>query len=217
MRIITCSEHSETILKELRKYPINEDNNDIVFTVEPAAKGEISQVIENNDDKPIIIGDETVECVKGFSRQFKDAGIILFSCSPKTAILRQLAENNIISRNNIVIVGMREISKQDAFFLISNKIKTFLMKEISSEGKYEISDAVMSVARRFGAVYLSIDMDILDPAFTGSKSSPGGMTTRELIYFVQRLKRLVNLQAFEIKGTNPENAKAAAKIISEFF
>ena len=59
----------------------------------------------------------------------------------------------------------------------------------------EICDSIMYVAKNFGALYISVDIDVLDPAFapgTGYKEA-GGMSTRELLYFLQRLRKLKNL------------------------
>jgi len=97
------------------------------------------------------------------------------------------------------------------------------MKEIAIEGKREVCESIMSVAREWDGSYLSIDIDALDPAYapgTGH-SEPGGLTTRQLIYFIQRLKILKNLNAADIVEVNPKKdvndmtSKVAAKLIAE--
>ena len=81
----------------------------------------------------------------------------------------------------------------------------------------------MSVARQFGALYLSIDIDVLDTAFapgTGH-TEPGGLTTRELLYFVHMLKNLKNLKMADIVEINPKKdlndmtSKIGAKLLVE--
>ena len=98
------------------------------------------------------------------------------------------------------------------------------MKEITTEGIHEISESVMAAAKDFEALYVSIDIDVLDPAFapgTGC-TEPAGLTSRELIYFVQRLKLLKNLKIVDIVEINPKKdvnnmtSKLGAKIIAEF-
>ena len=72
-----------------------------------------------------------------------------------------------------------------------------------------------------GFVYLSLDMDVLDPAFAPGVShhEPGGLTTRELLQFVHSLRGPV--VGADIVEFNPQRdpvgitAKAAAKLLKE--
>jgi len=71
-------------------------------------------------------------------------------------------------------------------------------------------------------IYLSIDLDILDPAFAPGLGNPepGGLTTRNIINFIQELSNLP-IFAFDIVELCPDydqsniTAFAAAKIIKE--
>lgn len=71
-------------------------------------------------------------------------------------------------------------------------------------------------------VYLSIDLDVLDPAFASGVShpEPGGMSTRQLINFLQNNKHL-NLVGADIVECNPSQdingltARVGAKILKE--
>jgi agmatinase len=68
-----------------------------------------------------------------------------------------------------------------------------------------------------------LDIDVVDPAFaiaTGYKE-PGGLTSREFIYIIQRLNKIKNLKAIDLVEINPEKdvngltVKLGAKILSE--
>jgi arginase len=72
-----------------------------------------------------------------------------------------------------------------------------------------------------GDVYLSLDLDVLDPAFAPgvAHNEPGGLSTREVIAIVQRFRgRLVGADIVEL---NPQRdplgitAMAAAKLLKE--
>ncbi len=77
-------------------------------------------------------------------------------------------------------------------------------------------DAVIAAAKDFPALYVSIDVSVLDPAFAYSDvNEPGGMTTRELLYFLRRLRLLKNLSAADIVGVKEESAVVGAKILAE--
>ncbi len=70
-------------------------------------------------------------------------------------------------------------------------------------------------------LYLSIDLDVLDPAFAPGVShhEPGGMNTRELISIIQNLK--ANIVGADIVELNPKRDKGgvtamvAAKLLKE--
>jgi arginase len=78
------------------------------------------------------------------------------------------------------------------------------------------------VAGLKGPLYLSLDIDVLDPAFAPgiSHPEPGGLTTRELITLIQGIPR-GTLVAADIVELNPVNdlrdltARVAAKCLKE--
>ncbi|MBW2992556.1 arginase family protein [Candidatus Woesearchaeota archaeon] len=118
----------------------------------------------------------------------------------------------------LVVVSSRVddklLDRRDAVFLgVSNysKARDFSMKKITQLGLGEVVDLVMERAMGFDSVCLSINLDVLDKAFS-SDGAIGGMTTRELIYAVQRLKLMKNLRTVEMTG---ENIYILAKLIRE--
>ena len=72
-----------------------------------------------------------------------------------------------------------------------------------------------------GPVYLSLDLDVLDPAFAPGINhyEPGGFSTRQLLQLIQSLE--TNLVGADIVELNPERdvhnitATVAAKLIKE--
>jgi agmatinase len=84
-------------------------------------------------------------------------------------------------------------------------------------------DAMISAAGRVeGSVYLSVDLDVLDPGFAPGLShpEPGGLSTREVISIVQSVPRGCLIGA-DIVELNPANdlrdltARVAAKLVKE--
>ncbi len=81
----------------------------------------------------------------------------------------------------------------------------------------------MSVAKSFKDLYVSIDIDVLDPAFAPGTGymEPGGLSTRELLFFLHRLKKLQNLRAYDLVEINPSKdvneltSKVGSKILVE--
>ena len=76
-------------------------------------------------------------------------------------------------------------------------------------------------------LYVSIDIDVIDPAFapaTGYKE-PGGFSSREFLYLIKRINKMKNLRAVDLVEINPDKdekhdfitTKLGSKILSEFF
>jgi len=237
----------DKIVNELKEIFLNEQGVKPEFIVESvkANNSNISETNENiynhlmqNDEMPVIIGGDhsiTYACFKAFSKQFDNPGIIIFDAHPDCEnnfsppthedFLRVLIEENYVKRGNVILVGLRSWHKNEYDYLKKNKIKFFSMKEIANENIKEVSEAVMSAALQFGSVYVSIDIDILDPAFAPGTGylEPAGLSSRELIFFLQRLSNLRNLKAVDLVEVNPKldisnlTVKTGAKIISELF
>jgi len=68
-----------------------------------------------------------------------------------------------------------------------------------------VCDMIMERARASSGFYISIDMDCLDPAFAPGVvySEPGGLSSRDLIHFLKRLKLLDNFRGADIVEINP--------------
>lgn len=193
-------------------------------------------VLKNNV-RPLFLGGDhsvTYPIVKAFSEVYpKNPGIIIFDAHPDAEndfmppsqedLLCTLVNQNIIKKENIILVGTRNWDKNEIEFIQKNKIKYFPMKEIALEGIHETSESIMSVAKNFKDLYVSIDIDVLDPAFAPGTGyiEPGGLTTRELLFFLHRLKKLQNLRAFDLVEINPQKdvndmtSKVGAKILVE--
>ncbi len=175
----------------------------------------------------------TYSAFKGFAKKYSNPGLLVFDAhldcennfSPPTHedYLRVLIEEGHLKKENIIVIGVRNVHSNELEFTRKNKIKIYSMNEFTNNGKNETTDAIMSVARRFDALYISIDIDVLDPAFAPGTGyiEPGGMSTRELLYFIQRLKNLKNIKLWDLVEVNPDKdinnltVITAAKLVAE--
>ncbi|MEK6852569.1 MAG: arginase family protein [Nanoarchaeota archaeon] len=180
-------------------------------------------------------GDHSVSyaTVKAFSKLNENSGLIIFDAHadlmPSTASpvhedwLRMLIEKKILDASKVIIVGIRNVDENEQEFIEDHKINVYSTKEIFSEGVKEISYSLMELARNWPALYVSIDIDVCDPAFAPAVAypEPGGLSSRELLHFIQGLKLLRNFKAADIIEVMPEKdinhitVKLAAKILSE--
>jgi arginase len=196
----------------------------------------IEETLSSCEAIPLILGGDhsiTYPCFKAFSKKFRNPGIVVFdahpdmenSFSPPTHedYLRMLIEEGHVKPENVVLVGTRSFDRNELDFMRTRKLHNFPMRKIAADSLHEVSDAVMSIAKEFGAVYVSIDIDAIDPAFAPGTGyiEPGGLTSREFLHFLSRLKNLKNLRAFDLVEINPAKdphgmtVKLGAKIAGE--
>ena len=246
-----CDKAPDEIARQLEDIYSSQDNHLVhpkLFKIESIpvknkdwelTKRNIIESIMQNDDFPICIGGDhslTYPLFKAFSQKFKNAGLIVFDAHPDTYLgddylyehgiyLRNLVEENILNPKNAIVIGIRNPDPEEIDYMKRKGINFYTMKQIFENDIKEVCDMVMEKARTFGNMYISIDIDVLDPAFAPGTGciEPGGISSRELIYFIQRLKLLKNLRMIDIVEVNPKvdfnnmTSKIAAKIIGEFF
>ena len=134
--------------------------------------------------------------------------------------LSKLVESGFPSEN-ILLVGVRNFQKEELKFLKKHSIKNIPAASIV-EDLHEICDTIMEFSNG-KELYVSIDFSIIDPAFAPSviSSQPGGMTSREFLYIIQRLKKVKNLRAVDLVEINEKQdldkktVKLGAKVLSE--
>ena len=137
--------------------------------------------------------------------------------------VRKLIEENIVNKSSVFLIGLRAFSKSELRFLRENRIRYLMMKQIFELGVQEVCDDVMEFANGFESVYLSVDIDVVEPGAAPGTGylEPGGLSAREIIYFIQRLKMLKNLKRVDIVEVNPDKdfnemtCKLAAKLVGE--
>ncbi|MEK9184979.1 MAG: arginase family protein, partial [Patescibacteria group bacterium] len=189
------------------------------------------------DEKAIFIGGDhsiSYPIVKAFAEKYKEPFVIVFDAHPDLMPamneptheewLRKCIEDNLISSENIILVGIRNSDKEELNFITKHKIKTFDCNLIMNDIE-QTTDSIMETANSdalWNGLYISIDIDVLDPSFAPATSyhEPGGLTSRQLIYMLQRLNLLKNLKAVDLVEINPnldngQTARLGAKIIVE--
>ena len=167
------------------------------------------EVCNNEGNEPfLIVFDAHADCL-----EYKDT-------PNNSQWLRALIDQGFPS-DKIILIGLRNFREEELNFLNINQIRRYEMKEILDF--QEICDIVMELSRRY-KIYLSIDIDVVDSAFVPGtyRRESGGFTSRQLIYFIQRLNILKNLRVIDINEVNPDldsnnvTIDLATKILSEF-
>lgn len=138
-------------------------------------------------------------------------------------VVRRIIDETNIEPETIFQVGIRAPTPEQTEFAKSVGINTITTKDFQLNGAKAIAESIKAkIPKYLDGVYLSIDMDILDPAYAPGVGNPesAGLTTRELVDFIQGLQG-IKLPAFDLVEYSPKfdfsgiTAFATAKIIKE--
>jgi len=208
--------------------------SDLGNTRHTVVAAEMLQMVKNviselkkQDKQIIILGGEHLITLGSFTCFPKDTGYVVFDAHydlrdqyadiklSHAAYLRRIVEER--GSENIVHVGARAFVKEELAFLQEHNIATVSDKEISNGNGPKLLKDITST---FDSVYLSVDLDVLDPAFAPGVGNPEavGISSRELYDLITTLqnKKIVAADIVELNPTydNGSAASMAAKMIA---
>lgn len=238
----------DEILKHLKEFYLNESGTLPFFNteeikinqsnIEETNKAITLKVKENLiNSKTILLGGDhsiTYSAFKALSNSKENnPGLLIFDAHPDCMqdfnppthedFVKVLVNQNLIKPENIILVGLRNWHKNEYEFLKKNRIKYFPMKNLTQENLHDVTDSIMYSAKKFSSLYISIDIDVIDPAFAPGTGypEPAGLTPRQFLYILHRIKNLKNIKIIDIVEVNPKKdtnnitSKLAAKILAE--
>jgi len=175
----------------------------------------------------VILGGEHSLTYGTYTAFPKDTGYIVFDAHfdlrseyagvklSHAAYLRRIVEKN--GAENIIHVGARSFVGEELAFLKEHKIKTITDKDIrDGQGPKLVNDLLST----FKKTYVSVDLDVLDPAFAPGVGNPEavGITSRELFDMIYAMQghKIACLDIVELNPTYDTGATAsiAAKLMS---
>ena len=187
----------------------------------------ITTELRKTDKLLVILGGEHLLTLGSYMSFPKETGYVVFDAHydlrdeyantklSHAAYLRRIVEER--GADNIVHVGARSFVKEELEFLTKHKINSISDKEIRlGNATRLLKDAISS----FDKLYVSIDLDVVDPAFAPGVGNPEavGITSRELFDMITSLenKKIVGSDVVEL---NPSfdygsTSSLAAKMIS---
>jgi agmatinase len=122
--------------------------------------------------------------------------------------MRRLIESGAVSGRNFVQVGLRGYwPPQETFdWMQEQGLRWHLMREIEERGaEAVIADAIGEALDGPDAIYLSIDIDVIDPGMAPGTGTPepGGMLTREVLRAIRQIVGAVPLAGMDIVEVAP--------------
>ncbi len=194
---------------------------------------ERAKEIFGSDDKAVFVGGDhsiTYPIVKAFNERYDDAFLIVFDahadcdyCAKEPTHeewLRGVVEAGF-KPENIVLIGARKMWDVERKFLREKGIKVFSeVYDVEAIGDYVTENAMGK------DVYVSVDIDVLDPAVAPgvSYAEPNGLSSKELFYLLRRIFRVKGIRALDVVEVDVvkdekydfRTVKVAARIIGEF-
>lgn len=173
---------------------------------------------------PIVLGGDhsiTYPVLKAFARRYKPLDILHFDAHPDlyddlygdrlshACPFARILEDGLAA--SVVQVGVRAVTATHRAKALKHGVRMIEMKDILEPLHLRFADPV----------YISFDMDALDPAFAPGVShhEPGGLSTRQAVQIIQALKgSIVGLDIVELNpARDPSGITAAAafKIFKE--
>lgn len=142
----------------------------------------VTREIFEGEKTPILIGGEhtvTLGSIKGYGKAVAiasfDAHLDLRNeymgqnvCH--ATFMRRLSEGAEVKR--IIEVGTRAVCREEIEYAESSGIRFFTSQQIVRDGAEDVSGKLKGLLEGCDAVYLSVDMDILDPAFAPGVQNP---------------------------------------------
>jgi agmatinase len=151
---------------------------------------------------------------------FGNVGIVHFDAHADTADIidgnlashgtpmRRLIESGAVLGRNFVQVGLRGYwPPQDTFeWMQEQGMRWHLMNEVWERGiQAVIEDAIAEALDGAEHLYLSVDIDVLDPGFAPGTGTPepGGMNPVDLLRIVRSIAMRTNLVAMDVVEVSP--------------
>jgi agmatinase len=183
----------------------------------------ILKILEKKAVPIILGGDHSISypVVKAFFKKFQHLDILHFDAHPDlyeewkgdrlshACPFARIIEEGLAQ--NLVQIGIRAATGEHRAKAIKSGVRTVEMKDIKDNLSLQFSNPL----------YISFDMDALDPAFAPGVShyEPGGLSTRQVINMLHSLKaEIVGLDVVELNPYRDQSgmtASAAVKIIKE--
>ena len=183
---------------------------------------------------PITLGGEhtiTLGIMKGLSDKAAKTAVVSFDAHldlreeflglklSHTTFMRCMNEE--VKPAKIIEVGTRAVCKEELAYAKDSGIEFFTSQQIRKEGSARITQLLKEKLAGYGKIYLSVDMDVLDPAYAPAVQNPEpeGIETHTLLDILCALcdKRVVGLDVLEIVPNYDQGVSAvqAAKVVFE--
>ena len=214
------------------------DLGDLHVSTSPEKTGDMLKLVVEDilaaGKMPVAIGGEhtiTLGILKGLGAKARKTALVSFDAHldlrqeflgltlSHTTFMRLINEE--VKPAKIVEVGTRAVCKEELAYAKKAGIDFFTSQQIRKKGAAQITRRIKEALAPYENFYLTIDMDVLDPAFAPAVQNPEpeGIETHTLLDILRAScdKRVVGFDVVEIAPNYDEgiSAVAAVKVIFE--
>lgn len=191
-----------------------------------AIREKVSQAVRANTIPIIVGGDHSITLPSATAIAehygFGKVGMVHFDAHADTAPtsyggvlashsspMRRLIESGAIPGKNFIQVGLRGYWPPHTLFdwMSEQGMRWHQMSEIETRGFQPVlEDAISEALDGPELIYLSVDVDVMDPAFAPATGTPepGGLTSSELLRAVRQIVLSVDLVAADVVEVAPD-------------
>lgn len=183
---------------------------------------------------PVTIGGEhtiTLGILKGLGKKASKTALVSFDAHldlrneflelklTHTTFMRRISEQ--VKPAKIILVGTRAVCKEELNYAKKAGIEFFTAQQIRNEGTKQIVKRLREELADYENLYLSIDMDVLDPAYAPAVQNPEpeGLETHDLLDILCNIcdNRVIGFDVSEVAPNFDQGVSAiqAAKMIME--
>ena len=200
------------VLQQLKKdFEIVEIDNDDVEKSEVQVF-ELANKFLGSEKVCFVGGDHSITypIVKSFREKYKNPFLIVFDAHADCMLpmseptheefLRAIIEDGF-NPENVILLGARKIEPEEMKFLLERGIKVFSeVNDVEAVADYVTENA------NGHDLYVSIDIDALDPAYAPAVNYPeaAGMSSKDFFYILRRIFRIKTLRAIDVVEAVPE-------------
>lgn len=192
--------------------------------------GVVSEIVESSKI-PVVLGGEHTIALGTVRSCPKDVGILCLDAHADmrdeymglkvmhATFLRRIVD--LLGPEKIIHVGLRALCKEEVRFMKDKRIKSFAMHDLRRQSVGEAARLVRAAVSDFPKLYVTVDIDVLDPGFAPGVGNPepDGMSPDLCLSILNRVcdERLVGLDLVEVSPhlDTGITATVAAKILFE--
>jgi agmatinase len=216
-------------LHDLGDLHVSADTRQTLETLELITK----DIVEDGKVQVTIGGEHTITLgiAKGLRDKASKTAIVSFDAHldlrneflglklSHTTFMRRINEE--VKPAKIIEVGTRAVCKEELAYAKKVGIEFFTTKQIRKQGSEHIVKQLKEKLAKYKSIYLSVDMDVLDPAYVPAVQNPepDGLEMHVLLDILGGIcdKRVVGFDVLEIAPDYDQGVSAiqAAKVIFE--
>lgn len=214
---------------------------DIIHSQERIFETLLEVYATNQNFLPIILGGDnsiTYPSIKAFAKAKGRVGVIQFDAHHDVRNLedggatngtpfRSLLETKTIEGKNLIQIGIRDFSNSKTYrtYVKENGVSIYTMKDVREKPiKNIMTEAIESLNKRVDAIYVSLDMDVVDQSEAPGCPAigPGGMSASSLIEAITLLGEQTKVKGLEIVEIDPTvdfrdmTSRLAAHVVLNF-